>query len=71
MRGFLDIGDPPDGTRMDIAGLDFVFIIIDNGDGTFDAQIEIAPAIACLDRIEPELPFFKFTNGNLQIMDRR
>ncbi len=71
VRGFLDVGEPPDGTRIDVAGFEVVEFLIDNGDGTVDAQVEFADASSCVDKGEPAFPFFTFTNGNLKIMDRR
>ena len=69
VRGFLDIGDPPDGTRIDLAGAEVVQFLIDNGDGTVDAQVELADASSCVDQVEiPGL--FTFTNGKLKIMER-
>ena len=59
---------PPNG--LDLAGFEVVQFLIDNGDGTVDAQVAFAPAASCVDR--PEIPgLFTFTNGNLKIMDRR
>ena len=69
VRGFFDVGQPPDGSRIDVAGFDFVEFLIDNGDGTVDVQVQFQAASSCGDKGEPGF-FATFTNGNLKIMER-
>ena len=54
----------------DVAGFEFVVFLIDNVDGTVDAQVQFQAASSCGDKDDPD-SFATFTNGNLKITDRQ